>query len=147
MRGALAALAVTAALAAPAAARPRLEGPPSQRAVLSWARGLHLHGWRYLGFNDREALFVTEPSNRFDPPRLRFWLRAERFGPGGEARSHKRLIEADCDSFRFRLIEAHAYADNDLKGEVAAAARTAPWQDAADPDVEHAIAFACMARG
>lgn len=151
MRRALAILALAAATAGAAAAAPRppLEGPPGAHKVLQWARGLHLHGWRHLGYTDQEALFVTDASNRFDPPRLRFWLRRERFGPlaAGEARSDRRLIEADCADMRFRQIDSRAYADNDLKGRVLASGRTAPWQEAKDADVERAIVFACMARG
>jgi hypothetical protein len=151
MRRTLAIVALAAATAGPAAAAGRapLAAAPGAREVLAWAHGLHLHGWRHLGYTDQEALFVTDPSNRLDPPRLRFWLRRERFGPpaAGEARSDRRLIEADCREMRFRQIDSRAYADNDLRGELLDSGRTAPWQAAKDADVQRAIVFACMTRG
>lgn len=134
----------------PAAAEPAGgqdgQGAPSPRALLPWAGRLHLDGWRYLGFNDHAALFVTDGSNKVHPPYLRFWIRSERFvaGDGAGLRSDKRLIEVDCRNFRWTMLDSRAYAENDLKGAQLASAKTAPWRDVTDPEMVDALMFVCL---
>jgi hypothetical protein len=127
------------------AAPPPPSSPVSHEAVLPWAARLHLGGWRYLGFNDREVLFATDGSNKLHAPYLRFWIRSERFGDGQTGGgSSKRLVEVDCRNYRWTMLDSRTYAENDLKGPVLASGKTAPWQKVDDPDLMHALVFVCL---
>jgi hypothetical protein len=145
MKTVLTSLALTLALGGGAVAAVPPDPPASHQAILSWAGRLHLDGWRYLGFNEREALFATDGSNKIHAPYLRFWIRSERFADAaGEGRSSKRQVEVDCRTHRWTLLDSHVYAENDLKGQLMASGETAPWQDVADPDLMHALVFVCL---